>query len=152
MVAISHFARFSGGFTAPKETDDLDLLSDTLLPVAQYFERRLSEEGISCSAPDWGGYDYTLRTTVGPHTYELSVSFDYSEWQWFELSYLPVLSWLQKKLGKSEVAEMRTLSSALHESLIQLRGIREIRWYRRPLGDPNVDFHFTPELDSASST
>ena len=151
MAAISHFARFSGGFTPPKETDGLESLSDTLLPAAQYFARHLDGARIACSAPDWGGYDYTMRAPVGRFTYELSVSFDYSRWQWFELSYLPALSWLQRTLGKSELAEMKTLSSALHASLLQLQGIREIRWYRKPLGDPDTDFHVSPELGGAST-
>ena len=146
-MRASSFARFKGGFSTPRMEDGPEALKEVLEEPAAYLAGELPAVGVQCSAPEWCDYEYEIRCSVDGRRYRLSVSFDYLEWEWFEVGYPPSLGILARLLGRSESSEMTKLSHALDAVLRQRPGVTDLRWYRKPLADPEEDFARHPEGD-----
>jgi len=142
-MAVSSFARFKGGFPTPQQEDGVALvdgLEELLREPAEAITRGLASRGIELDAPEWQDFMYEIRCTVKDRNYAVWFSFDYVGWEWFELSYNPTLGFFSKLFGKNEAKEMTQLSSALNSVLREISGITEVRWYEKPMGNPDYGY------------
>ncbi len=143
-MSVSHFMRFKGGFGYPTEDGSHEDLESILNEPALFLSEELKKQGIKCSLPEWGGYDYEMRCPVGDREYRVSLCFDYVRWEWFEVSYVPTLGFLAKLLGNDETEEMEKLSKSISAAFESRSGITDIRWYEKPLGNPEVGYAPSP--------
>ena len=144
-MSVSSFARFKGGFTTPTMEAGPEALERDLRDLADYLAADLPSEGIECARPEWADFEYQIDCGAGERRYELSVSFDYLNWDWFEVSYGPSLGFFERLFGGSEEAEMARLSGALHTVLGRRQGVEDLRWYRKPLDDPDKGYDGHPQ-------
>lgn len=144
-MGVSSFARFKGGFDMPRMEDGPEALERVLEQPATYLATELGSAGIRCSDPEWCDFEYEIQCSVAGRQYQLSVSFDYINWEWFEIGYPPTLGLLARLLGRDETSEMTKLSNAVDTALRRREGVTDLRWYRKPLGNPEKDFAQHPE-------
>lgn len=118
--------RFRGGPTPPRSVgEDRNPGGD----IAAHLVRELPAHEVTVGGIKDIQYAHEVACTIDGRTYEVTVSFDWSSGEWWEVFYGPSLSAFDRLRGRSEVGTMRRLSAAIYAVLTALPGIGEMRWY-----------------------
>ncbi len=118
-------ARFRGGPTPPSSPDEN---RNPGAEIVTHLQRELLKYGVGIETVKNIQYAHEIVCNVDVRTYEVVVSLDWNS-GWWEVFYGPSLSAFDKLRRRTEDDTMEKLSRALHESILSLRGVTEIRWY-----------------------
>jgi hypothetical protein len=131
---------FQGGFEVPTEED----IQSALATLSSWLRDRLGEQGVHVGEPEWCGYEFELPYQVDRKKYALSVSYDFVQWEWFQIYYPTEGGIVWRLRGGRHLEELSRLSQAINSALLSKKGVRDIRWYDGFPRDPDKGFTRTP--------
>ncbi len=136
--------RFRGGFTPPRSVgEDRNPGAD----IAAHLGRELPAHDIKIGSMKDIEYAHEVACTIDGRTYDVTVSFDWTSGEWWEIFYGSSLSAFDRLRGRSDVGTMRRLSAAIYAVLTALPGIGEMRWYADYAEALDGDYAPTPESE-----
>lgn len=127
-MEIKTVCRFKGGFLTPTAQENIEQHKQTLTDVSDYFCWGLQSK-FKIESHQWCDYEYIIVVNVDTVAYEVSVSYDFVSFEWFEVSYQPNYGFFAKLFGKNEILQMKNLSNEIHTLLDAKKGVTSIRWY-----------------------
>jgi hypothetical protein len=136
--------RFRGGPTPPRSVgEDRNPGAE----IGAYLGRELQAHDVKVESIKDIQYAHEVSCTIDARTYAVTVSFDWSSGEWWEVFYGPSLSAFDRLRGRSEVQTMRKLSAAIYAVLKALPGIGEMRWYADYASSFDGEYAATPESE-----
>ena len=142
-MSISTYCRFTGALKYPNSPEED---SNPGIEIVEHLKTVLPQYGVSVRRSEDIEFAFQIDCEVEQKLYEVMVSYDWNDVGWWEISYMPSLSWWDRLFGKTETIEMIKLTEAISKSIQSLPGVSETRWYGAY--DPNntENYSVTPEL------
>ncbi len=141
MSGVMTCMRFRGGLTPPNSPDEN---RNPGHEIVAHLERELLKYGVGVGAIKNIQYAHEIECNVDTRTYSVIVSLDWNH-GWWEVFYGPSLSAFDRLRKRTEDDTMEKLSRGIHESILSLRGVIEVRWYENYASALESDYASAPD-------